>query len=69
MKKTPGWPLLAAAGVLLAVVSVTVFKTPEIDNVIAWLFIGAALILVGAWMSMVIHDHDGTLTAEEKEDS
>lgn len=65
MKKVPGWPLLVAAGTLIAVVAATVFKTPEIDNVIAWLFVGASLILVGAWTALVIHDHDH----EDREDS
>ena len=67
MRKIPSWPLLVTAGVLIAVVAATVFKTPEIDNVIAWLFVGASLVLVGAWSAMVIHDHDGTVA--EKEDS
>jgi uncharacterized membrane protein HdeD (DUF308 family) len=67
VKKVPGWPLLVAAGVLIAVVAATVFKTPEIDNVIAWLFIGASLIFMGAWMAIVIHDHDGVLGSRAKD--
>ncbi len=66
MRKVPGWPLLITAGVLIAVVAATVFKTPEIDNVIAWLFVGASLLLVGAWMALVIHGHKHD---EQKEDT
>jgi uncharacterized membrane protein HdeD (DUF308 family) len=55
-KNTPGWPLLAVIAVLISVVALTVFKTPEIDNVVAWLFIGATLLLLGAWSAIAI-DH------------
>jgi hypothetical protein len=57
MRQLPGWPILAVIAVLIAVIAVTVFKTPEIDNVIAWLFIGAALMLLGAWTTLVIQAH------------
>jgi len=57
MRQVPGWPILAVVVALVAVVAVTVFKTPEIDNVIAWLFIGAALMLLGAWLTLVIQEH------------
>jgi uncharacterized membrane protein HdeD (DUF308 family) len=57
MRQVPGWPILAVVAVLIAVIAVTVFKTPEIDNVIAWLFIGAALMLLGAWVTLMIQEH------------
>ena len=69
MKRIPGWPLLMIVGVLIAVVAATVFKTPEIDNVIAWLFIGASLLMLGAWSALVIHyhDHDHRVPVEQEE--
>ena len=57
MRQVPGWPLLAVVAVMVTAVAVTVFKTPEIDNVIAWLFIGGALILIGAWATLIIQAH------------
>ncbi len=54
MRRVPGWPLLAVVVALIAIVAATVFKTPEYDNVIAWLFIGGTLMLLGAWVTLVI---------------
>lgn len=57
MRQVPGWPLLAVVTVMITVVAVTVFKTPEVDNVIAWLFIGASLMLLGSWATLIIQAH------------
>lgn len=65
MRQVPGWPILAVVIFMLAAVTVTVFKTPEIDNVIAWLFIGASLMLLGAWTTLTIQEHSRTHPPEE----
>lgn len=57
MRKLPGWPLVAVAVAMIAIVAATVFRTVEIDNAVAYLFIGAALIMVGAWLTLVIYDY------------
>jgi len=50
----PTWTLLAVAAAMIAVVAGTVFKTVEVDNTIAWLFVGAALVLIGAWLALEV---------------
>jgi len=55
MRNQPGWPLLAVAGIMIATIALTVFKTPEIDNVLAWVFVGSSLILVGCWAAVEVH--------------
>jgi uncharacterized membrane protein HdeD (DUF308 family) len=64
-KNTPGWPLLAVIAALISVVALTVFKTPEIDNVVAWLFIGATLLLLGAWSAIAIDHSMRSLRAQQ----
>lgn len=51
-----GWPVVAVAGAMIAVVAATVFKTADFDNVVAWLFIGAALVFAGAWLAIYLHN-------------
>ena len=65
MRQVPGWPILAVVTVMITVIAVTVFKTPEFDNVIAWMFLGAALLLVGEWTTLIIQTH----TSSGKEES
>lgn len=67
-KNTPGWPILAVIAVLISVVALTVFKTPEIDNVVAWLFIGATLLLLGAWSAIAIDHSMRSLRAQPVEE-
>lgn len=67
-KNTPGWPLLAVIAVLISVVALTVFKTPEIDNVVAWLFLGATLLLLGAWSAIAIDHSMRSLRAQRGEE-
>jgi hypothetical protein len=50
-----GRALALMAAALVTVVAATVFKTVEVDNAVAWMFLGAALILVGAWASIEIY--------------
>lgn len=57
MRQVPGWPILAVVTVMITVIAVTVFKTPEFDNVIAWMFLGGALLLIGEWTTLVIQAH------------
>lgn len=57
MRQVPGWPILAVVTVMITVIAVTVFKTPEFDNVIAWMFLGAGLIMIGEWVTLIIQSH------------
>jgi hypothetical protein len=74
-KGQPGRHLLSVIAVLISVVVLTIFKTPEIDNVVAWLFIGATILLLGAWAAIAIHHemlvvrarHDRHMRRQERE--
>lgn len=50
-----GRALVIVAAALVTVVAATVFKTVEVDNAVAWMFLGAALVLVGAWAAIEIY--------------
>lgn len=50
-----GRALVIVAAALITVVAATVFKTVEVDNAVAWMFLGAALVLVGAWAAIEIY--------------
>lgn len=53
--KYRGRALILVAAALITVVAATVFKTVEVDNAVAWMFMGASLVLVGAWSAIEIH--------------
>ena len=50
----PHWPLLAVAATMIGVVAATILKTIEVDNTLAWLFVGSALTLIGEWAAIEI---------------
>lgn len=50
-----GRALVLVAAALVTVVAATVFKTVEVDNAVAWMFLGASLVLVGAWSAVEVH--------------
>lgn len=52
--KLPGWPILAVAAALIATMAAAVFKAPDIDNALAWMMVGASLLLLGVWVTIVV---------------
>ena len=50
-----GRALVIVAAALVTVVAATVFKTVEVDNAVAWMFLGASLMLLGAWSAVEVY--------------
>ena len=53
-ERLPGWQILAVAAALLITMAGAIFKAPNIDNALAWILVGASLILVGVWLCLAV---------------